>query len=182
MRASLVPLVFLLACDSTPRMGGRTQPPPAVRAEPAHWQGVRVLAVCPPENWTHDLKLDHTNWFRAVIMSYLRARGWEFVPQAVVNRSLVRWKFTMAGELGLFKPAELCAEWKCDAVVFWDILKEGELGFACVKADGTLLWASGPRRLHPDYNIVGSTDCSDDHRKMSIAICECLRDFPARLP
>jgi len=177
-RGGVFALLALAACDTTPTVGGHHQPPPAVCAPADQWRGVRTLAVCPPDNWTNDLRLQYTNWFRAVIASYLQGKGYEFVPQVVLNRSMTKWKFTLAGELGLFKPAELCAEWKCDALIYWSILNENRLAFACVKADGTTLWATGERVLVPVYKIVGE----DRRRIFGVAIGECLRDFPGRIP
>ncbi|MBI2900464.1 MAG: hypothetical protein HYY17_09770 [Planctomycetes bacterium] len=182
MRAAAIFLLLAAACDTTPTVGGHRQPPPAVVAPPDQWQGVRVLAVTPPDNWTTDLELQYTNWFRAVIMAYLERKGFETVPLPVIHRSMRKWKFTLAGELALFRPSELCQEWKCDAIVCWDILRDGQLSFSCIKADGTMLWASGPRRLEPVYNIVVDSPLTSQHRTFSVTICECLRDFPRRGP
>ena len=179
---ALCTAILAAGCDTTPTVGGHKQPPPAVVKPPEDWKGVGTLAVCPPDNWTTDLDLQYTNWFRAVIMTYLNRRGYDTVPQVVVNRSMTKWKFSLAGELGMFKPSELCKEWNCDGLIFWDILRDGELSFSCLRADGTMLWASGPRKLVPLYNIVGDTPLTGQHRTFSVTICECLRDFPARMP
>lgn len=169
-----------------PRVGGTRQPKPAVAAAPEAWAGVATLAVVPPDSWTTDLDLPYFNWFRAVIMAYLNEKGWAGVPLPVIHRSMTGWKFTLAGELGMFTPKELCEKWGCEAIVYWDIFEEGgeevELAFSCVKVDGTILWASGARRFDPLYNVVSGTSLKHQHRKYSMAIGECLRDFPVKTP
>lgn len=184
---ALVLFCASVGCDSTPRVGGHKQPPPALAAAPEAWQGVSTLAVMPPDNWTTDIDLQYTNWFRAVIMACLHPRGWNLVSLPVVHRAMTGWKFTMVGELGMFKPSELCQKFGCDALVYWDILETGsssaKLCFSCVKADGTVLWATGPRLLSPEYNIVeGREKLTDVYTTFSVAIGECLRDFPTRTP
>jgi len=179
--------VLAVGCGAgTPRVGGQRQPKPAVAAVPEAWKGVATVAVLPPDNWTTDLDLPYTNWFRAVIMAYLNGKGWATVSLPILHRSMTGWKFTFAGELGMFTAKELCEKWGCDALVFWDIMEEGgeqvELAFSCIKADGTVLWASGARRFDPEYNVVGHFSHTDQHRKYGMAIGECLRDFPVRVP
>lgn len=142
------------------------------------------MAVVPPDNWTTDLRLQYTNWFRAVIASYLEQKGWTFVPQPVVNRSMTEWKFTMAGELALFTPEELCEKWGCDALLFWDIRDVGgdraELSFACVKSDRTMLWATGERAFVSMYNVIDPSEIPWKVRLIGMAIGDSLRDFPVR--
>ncbi len=176
--------LLLAACDTTPRVGGLRTPPPAVIAPAEAWEGLERIAVVPPDNWTTDLRLQYMNWFRAVIASYLGRKGWAFVSQPVVNRSMTEWKFTMAGELTLFTPKELCDKWGCDAILFWDIRRVGgdsaELSFACVKANGTMLWATGERAFIPLYNVIEPSDMSWKIRLLAMAIGDSLRDFPVR--
>ncbi len=183
-RVFLLLPVLLAACDTTPRVGGLRTPPPAVIAPTEKWEGVVRIAVVPPANWTTDLRLQYTNWFRGVIASYLGMRGWEFVPQVVVNRAMTGWKFTIAGEVAMFTPQELCEKWGCDALLFWDIRKvrsdSADLSFSCVKSDGTMLWATGERSFSPMYNVIDPSEIPGKIRLLSMAIGDSLRDFPVR--
>ncbi|MDP6958242.1 MAG: hypothetical protein QF645_05445, partial [Planctomycetota bacterium] len=165
-----------------PTVGGLRTPPPEKIAPSEDWEGVKKVAVIPPANWTTDIRLQYTNWFRAVIAAYLSPKGWTFVSQAVVNRSMSGWKFTMAGELVLFTAQELCEKWECDAIFIWDI-KEASYGrtvlsFSFLKADGTMLWATGERSFVPLYNIIDPSNIPSKLRIIGMGIGDSLRDFP----
>lgn len=177
----LFPFLFV-ACDTTPTVGGLRTPPPAVVAPEADWKGVKRVAVVPPANWTTDIRLQYTNWFRGVIAAYLAPKGWTFVPQVVVNRSMSEWKFTIAGELMLFTTREMCDKWECDAILFWDIREAGygatKLSFSFLRADGKMLWATGERAFVPLYNIIDPSEIPSKVRIIGMGIGDSLRDFP----
>lgn len=181
---ALAVLVPLLAACASGKAGRPNGPEDSLRAPREEWQGVVRIAVLPPANETMDVSLEHRTWYRAVVMTHLKRHGWVCVPIADVNRPLVRWKFTVSGEVAQFTADELAEAFGCDAILSWAILEASGnsvvLDFVLHKRDDTVLWASGERTFRPDYKILESTELRPVDRSISMAVHEVLLDFPVR--
>jgi hypothetical protein len=153
---------------------------PDAQAPAEAWQPVRTIAVLPPSSWT-DHGLEYVAWYRAVIGTLLRERGYATVPIAHVNRFLIRNRFTTAGELGMYSNEELCREFAADAVFHWQITGDAPtLEIALVRADNTVLWASGEVQLGLKFRAYPSDDFRGADATYAMALAEILRRLPAR--
>ncbi len=181
---ALVALVPFLAACSSGKAGRPDEREGEFHAPAEAWEGVARIAVLPPANETMDVSLEHRTWYRAVVMTHLQQHGWACTPIADVNRSLIRWKFTVPGEVAQFTAEELAEAFGCDAIFSWAIIEasgnSAVLDFALHKRDGTVLWASGERAFRPAYEIIESTDLRPMDRAISMAVHEALLDFPVR--
>jgi hypothetical protein len=178
VRLLLLVAVFAAGCGAS-RSSRRLKP--EIQAPPEAWQGVARIAVLPPDNWTTEVGAEHVAWHRAVIAQLVRERGYAVTPLVEVNRFMLRNRFTLAGEVRLYSTAELCAEFRSDAVLFWDITGgAGHLNMDLVKADGTRLWGTGEVHLDLPYDTLPQVAASGSDQRWALAFGEVLRRLPAK--
>lgn len=177
MRILPLGLVLLGACSLTSRSSHNLQP--EIMAPPEAWQGIRRVAVLPPDNWTVTIGPEYVAWYRAVIHELLREKGYAVTPLVDVNRFMLRNKFSLAGEVGIYPMPELAQELNADALLFWDITGEG-YNFNLVKADGTRLWGTGEVHLSLLYNAIPRAHYAPSDFQLSLALAEILLPLPRR--
>lgn len=156
---------------------------PDALAPAEQWRGVGRLVVLPPDNWTPDVGYEYITWYRAVVHDLLREKGYEVRPLAEVNRFMRDNKFNVPGEATMYTPAELCRRLSADAVLYWDITGVGEspkLNLSLLKADGTVLWATGETALVLTYNAVAKGGYAPSDHRLALALGEILRRIPNR--
>ena len=181
MRPTLVLLMLLLAGCGGVKSSRRLRP--EVQGTPEAWAGVRRIAVLPADNWTFDIGLEYVTWYRAVIHELLREKGYDVVPLSEINRFFVRNKFTVAGEAGVYSPANLCEAFRSDAVLYWAITDGApRLMFSLEKSDGTPIWTTGEVALGLSFVAPVSGSFHGNDRGIALALGEVLRHLPRRAP
>jgi hypothetical protein len=144
---------------------------------------VRRIAVLPPDNRTTDIGVEYITWYRAVIHELLREKGYDVAPLVEVNRFFRKNKFTVAGEVGIYKVPELCQTFGVDAILYWAFTSDApRVMFSLEKTDGTPLWCTGEVALGLTHvaPLGGRYNAYDG--PMALALGEILRHLPRRSP
>jgi hypothetical protein len=176
---SVLAFLVLAGCMSGVASSRRLRPQTLAPGDA--WQGVRRLAVMPPDNWTTEIGPEYVAWHRAVIAELLRERGYEVVPLVEVNRFMLKNRFTLAGEVRIYTMQDLAKELGADAVLFWDITASGaRLNVDLVKADGTALWGTGEVALDLAYLVPLRGSYRSIDGDFALALHEILRRLPPR--